>query len=118
MPTNNWHFLDFLTALDRGTQGMLYANMGFMAQTGLRWMGYLSAMMIVSCGISGAWRHHDWHVVADRFKSLAIGLAIGYSLLQFYNTPIPSTGLPACRCRSAGAGTVTNSGSTESELAS
>jgi len=87
------HFLDFLTALDRGTQAMLYANMGFTAQIGLRWLGYLSAIMIAACGISGAWRHYDWDMVADRFKSLVVGLAIAFSLLQFYNTPIPSTGL-------------------------
>lgn len=92
MPTNTWHFLDFLTNLDRGTQGMLFANMGFTAQVGLRWLGYLSALMIVSCGLSGVWRHYEWDMMADRFKSLVVGLAIAYSLLQFYNTPIPSSG--------------------------
>jgi len=93
MPANTWHFLDFLTALDRGSQAMLFANMGLMVQVGLRWFGYLAAMMIVACGIASAWRHYDWGMTADRFRSLAVGIAITYSLLQFYNTPIPSTGL-------------------------
>jgi hypothetical protein len=38
------------------------------------------------------WRHHEWDIMAERFKSLAVGLVIAYSLLQFYNTPIPSSG--------------------------
>lgn len=87
------HLVDFLVNLDRGTLQMVQTGGGFMQSVGLRWFAYLGAMMVVSCGVTAAWRHYDWGETAERFRSLVVGMAITYSLLQFYATPLPMTGL-------------------------
>jgi type IV secretory pathway VirB6-like protein len=93
MPEDTWHFVDFLVNLDRGTQAMLFTKMGILVGIGERWFAYLTLMAIVSCGVLAWWRDYDLGMTAERFRSLVIGIAITYSLLQFYDTPLPSNGM-------------------------